>query len=258
VKQLFSGAAVVLVIVAACGCGTTGNASRQSHVTKGMAETFHFKQTNKQDVGYLLFLPKVYDEDRQTKWPLLLFLHGAGERGSDVWKVATHGPPKSVTNSTAFPFIMIAPQCPEHQIWQTEPLLALIDEITRKYRVDTTRVYVTGLSMGGYGAWELGTTHPERFAAIAPVCGGGELISVLLSSREKTAALKTLGIWAFHGAKDPVVPVDESKRMIEAVKKAGATDVKLTIYPEAEHDSWTETYENPELYRWLLGHRRPT
>jgi predicted peptidase len=256
VKRLFSGGAAVLAMVAVCGCSTTESASNGSRIGKGMAKTFHFKQTSQQDLRYLLFLPGGYEEDRQAKWPLLLFLHGAGERGDDVWKVATHGPPKSVTNSMAFPFIMVAPQCRENHIWQTEPLLALIDEIAHKYRVDSTRVYVSGLSMGGYGTWELGTTHPERFAAIAPVCGGGELISVLLSSREKSAALKTLGIWAFHGAKDPIVPVDESKRMVEAVKKAGATDVKLTIYPEAQHDSWTETYKNPELYRWLLEHRR--
>jgi predicted peptidase len=115
---------------------------------------------------------------------------------------------------------------------------------------------LTGLSMGGYGAWSLGTMHPERFAALAPICGGGELISVLLSSRDKSQALNTIGIWAFHGAKDPVVPVEESRRMVDAVKRAGVKDVKLTVYPEAQHDSWTETYNNPELYRWLLEHQR--
>lgn len=221
-----------------------------------MARTYHFDKTTSQKIGYLLFLPDDYEQKAARQWPLLLFLHGSGERGTDVWKVATHGPPKSVTNSSSFPFIMIAPQCAEGQMWESEPLLGLIDEISRKYRVDATRIYVTGLSMGGYGTWNLGMKYPEKFAAIAPICGGGELISVLLSSREKSAALKTLGIWAFHGARDPVVPIDESKRMIEAVTKAGAKDVKLTIYPDAEHDSWTETYKNPQLYEWLLAHRR--
>ena len=186
----------------------------------------------------------------------MLFLHGAGERGTNIWKVAAHGPPKNLDKNPNFPFILVSPQCPEGSIWSPEPLLALLDEVTRNYSVDRSRVYLTGLSMGGYGTWMLGTAYPERFAAIAPICGGGDLITVLLSSREKSAALKSLGIWAFHGAKDPVVPVDESKRMIDAVKKAGALEAKVTIYPDAEHDSWTETYNNPELYRWLLNHQR--
>jgi predicted peptidase len=103
----------------------------------------------------------------------------------------------------------------------------------------------------------LGLSHPEKFAAIAPICGGGELIDVLLLTGKKEAAVKTLGIWAFHGAKDPVVPVSESQRMVDALKQRGVKDIKLTIYPEALHDSWTETYANPELYKWLLQHERP-
>jgi predicted peptidase len=257
VKELFSGVVAAMVGVALCGCRTPAAPEGKQPHSKGMAQTYHFNKISKQDLSYLLFLPDEYGQEPGKKWPLLLFLHGSGERGTDVWKVATHGPPNSITNKSAsFPFIIVAPQCPEGQIWQGEPLLGLIDEVSRKFRVDSARVYATGLSMGGYGTWELGTTFPERFAAIAPVCGGGELISVLLASRQKAAALKTLGIWAFHGAKDPVVPVEESQRMIEAVKKAGAEDVKLTIYPEARHDSWTETYRNPELYQWLLAHRR--
>jgi predicted peptidase len=135
-------------------------------------------------------------------------------------------------------------------------LLALLDEIAAKYAVDTNRVYLTGLSMGGYGTWALGLTYPERFAAIVPICGGGQMIGVILSSRDKGAALKSLGVWAFHGGKDPVVPLEESQRMVDALKKAGVPDVKLTVYPEAGHDSWTETYKNPELYEWLLKHER--
>jgi predicted peptidase len=112
--------------------------------------------------------------------------------------------------------------------------------------------------MGGYGTWNLGLAYPEKFAALAPICGGGELIKAILSSREKAQALKTLGVWAFHGGKDPVVPVEESRRMVEVLKKIGVPDVKLTIYAEAGHDSWTETYKNPEFYRWLLAHERKT
>jgi predicted peptidase len=110
--------------------------------------------------------------------------------------------------------------------------------------------------MGGYGTWDLGTAYPERFAAIAPVCGGGDFIRVLLATPQKRAALTSLGVWAFHGAKDSVVPLQESERMVSLLKKTGCSDVQLTVYPEANHDSWTETYNNPDFYAWLLKHRR--
>lgn len=220
------------------------------------AEQFQFKQTLSAKVNYLRFLPKGYSAKAERRWPLILFLHGAGERGTDIWKVATHGPAKNVTGETDFPFIIVSPQCPEHQVWSNDVLLALLDEITARYAVDTNRVYLTGLSMGGYGTWALGLAHPEKFAAIVPICGGGQMISVILSSRDKGPALKSLGVWAFHGGKDPVVPLEESQRMVDALKKAGLPDVKLTVYPEAGHDSWTETYKNPELYDWLLKHER--
>lgn len=214
------------------------------------------QRTEKIEANYLLFLPKEYQAAQGKRWPLLLFLHGAGERGADIWKVAVHGPPKHVAAHPEFPFIVVSPQCPEGQIWSEETLLALLDEVTREYAVDTNRVYLTGLSMGGYGTWDLGLAHPERFAAIVPICGGGELIKVLLAGGERAGALKSLGVWAFHGAKDPVVPPEESERMVNFLKKAGVTDVKLTVYPEAGHDAWTETYNNPELYEWLLKHQR--
>jgi len=110
--------------------------------------------------------------------------------------------------------------------------------------------------MGGYGTWRLGLAHPEKFAAIAPVCGGANLIEAILGVGGKGAALKNLPIWAFHGAKDAVVPPDESRRLVKALKKIGVKEIRLTVYPEANHDSWTETYNNPELYKWLLRHAR--
>jgi predicted peptidase len=110
--------------------------------------------------------------------------------------------------------------------------------------------------MGGFGSWSLAAQHPERFAAVAPICGGGDVIDVLLTSRARAASIKTLGIWAFHGAKDPVVPLAESQRMVDAFKKAGCPEVEFTVYPEADHDSWTETYNNPKLFEWFLKHQR--
>lgn len=217
-----------------------------------------FQREIKINVGaeYLLYLPADYDAKSGKKWPLMLFLHGAGERGTNLWKVAVHGPPKIVREKKDFPFIVVSPQCPPGQRWDNNTLLGLLDEVMASHAVDTNRVYLTGLSMGGYGTWSLGLAYPEKFAAIAPICGGGDPITVYLGDSRKAAALKSLPIWAFHGAKDNVVRLQESERMVEAVKRVGNQSVKLTVYPEAEHDSWTETYNNPELYKWLLEHKR--
>ncbi|HWI57147.1 MAG TPA: prolyl oligopeptidase family serine peptidase, partial [Bacillota bacterium] len=237
-------------------CTATKPMAKATPPTTQSAKHFKFQKSQMLEANYLLYLPQDYDAKSGKRWPLMLFLHGAGERGTNVWKVATHGPPKNVKNTTNFPFIVVSPQCPEGQIWSNDILLALLDEISSTYAVDTNRVYLTGLSMGGYGTWRLGLAHPERFAAIVPICGGGEMITVLLSSWERAQALKTLGVWAFHGGKDPVVPLAESQRMVDALKKVGVQEVKFTVYPEASHDSWTETYQNPELYQWLLQHER--
>lgn len=204
---------------------------------------------------YLLFLPQSYSDDKDKRWPLMLFLHGAGERGTNIAKVTVHGPPKIVKEKADFPFILVSPQCPSGQIWSDEALLGLVDELVKKHRVDETRVYLTGLSMGGYGTWSLGIKYPDRFAAIAPICGGGDTLPILLPAPGKQAALKQLPVWVFHGAKDSIVPLNESERMVNALKRAGNENVKFTIYPEADHDSWTETYLNQELYDWMLQHK---
>ena len=223
-----------------------------------MAKQFKSQRTHTSNVSYLLFLPRDYDRKSRKRWPLILFLHGAGERGTDIWKVATHGPPKHLEDYPEFPFIVVSPQCPAGQVWSNDILLALLNDIIREYAVDPGRVYLTGLSMGGYGTWRLGLTHPEKFAAIAPVCGGGELITVALSSVEKSRSFRSLAVWAFHGANDSVVPVSESQRMVDAVKKAGVQEVKFTVYPDVGHDSWTQTYNDPRLYEWFLKHERDT
>ena len=243
-------------LLALAGWTSAQPAATPAPATPQMAKQFQFTRTKSFKVDYLLFLPKGYESKGGKRWPLIFFLHGAGERGNDVWKVAIHGPGKYAAAHPEFPFIIVSPQCPERQIWSKEVLLALLDDILVNYAVDTNRVYLTGLSMGGYGTWDLGLAYPEKFAAIVPICGGGQKISLLLSRRDKWAALKTLGVWAFHGGKDPVVPLEESQRMVDALKKEGLPDVRLTVYPEAQHDSWTETYNNPELYEWLLKHER--
>jgi predicted peptidase len=216
-------------------------------------QTFETSVARNVSLQYLLYLPADYDAKGGKVFPLMLFLHGAGERGTNLQKVAVHGPPKLIKQGTNFPFVVVSPQCPTNQRWHDDALLALLDSVCAKYKVDTNRLYVTGLSMGGFGSWSLAAKYPDRFAAAAPVC---EVIDVLLASKRNQGAIRSLGVWAFHGAKDPVVPLAESQRMVDAFKRAGCQDVQLTVYPEATHDSWTESYNNPQLYEWFLKHSR--
>jgi len=193
----------------------------------------------------LLYLPKDYDE--RESWPLLLFLHGAGERGDDLQLVKKHGLPQLIEAGQQFPFIVVSPQCPKHQWWRPFELAALLDVIVATYKVDEDRIYVTGMSMGGFGAWSLAAYTPWRFAAVVPICGGG---SVLQAKR-----MAHIPTWVFHGAEDPNVPLGRSQKMVGALKGNG-DNVRFTIYPKTGHDSWTETYATPQLYEWLLQQKR--
>ena len=215
-----------------------------------------FQKKREITARFLLYLPEGYQDKREAKWPLVLFLHGAGERGDNLNKVKAHGPPKLVEKGQKFPFIIVSPQCPKDQRWDDVMLTVLLDHVCEEYRVDISRLYLTGLSMGGYGSWSFGVVLCDRFAAIAPICGGGSFIDVYTSSGAKGKSLRSLGVWAFHGAKDTVVPVSESKKMVAALRRFGHPDPKLTIYPDARHDSWTKTYDNPELYQWFLKYQR--
>ena len=222
------------------------------------AEEFTWR-TTRGVMKYLLYLPKDYDGRSGRTWPLLLFLHGAGERGTNLGRVAIHGPLSQAKAGQEFPFIIVAPLCPADGQWANEPLLQLLVRVGRRFAVDMNRVYLTGLSMGGYGTWNLGLAHPEKFAAIAPICGGGELITILLARNYETnrlAAIKELGVWAFHGGKDTTVPVEESERTVAFLKQAGCRDVRLTVYPGAGHNSWVEAYKDSALYEWFLQHER--
>ena len=235
--------------LAACGSLKNSSAMKPGQT----AQKFSLERKQVFSADYLLFLPEGYGGDAAKRWPLILFLHGAGERGSNVWLVTKHGVPKVDTQQSGFPFIVVAPQCPKGKIWSNDQILALLDAVETQYAVDTRRVYLTGISMGGFGTWSLGLSHPERFAAIAPICGGGDLITPLLADKSE---LVRLSMWAFHGAKDPTVPLAESERMVGYMKKIGVKEVKFTVYPEAQHDCWTQTYANPELFAWFLQHTR--
>jgi predicted peptidase len=249
----------MLCLPALTGCDTMTKTKSIGKTTDEFleAKTYRRKLPADARMDYLLFLPADYRGNSTNRWPLIFFLHGSGERGTNVWKTATHGPSKYIKSHPDFPFIFVSPQCANREYWDREPLIELLDDVTAKYRVDTNRIYLTGLSMGGFGAWELATAYPERFAAVAPICGGGRFISVLLTGYDgRLKALQSLPVWAFHGAKDPVVPLAESERMVEMMKAAGCKEVEFTVYPGAQHDSWTETYSNPKLYEWFLEHRR--
>jgi predicted peptidase len=195
---------------------------------------------------HLTFLPRAYAETGADQWPLMLFLHGAGERGSDPRKLRRYGPPRIVESDPDFLFILIAPQCPIGSYWRPGQLLALLDDAASRDRVDPRRIVVTGVSMGGYGTWALASAAPARFAAIAPICGGGEPRHARL--------LAGLPIWAFHGEKDDIVPVSETLEMIDAIRAAGGQP-RVTIYPGVAHESWLAAYDTAELYEWLLAQR---
>jgi len=209
----------------------------------------HFHGTLIKAVGirYLLYLPDGYGADPDATWPLLLFLHGSGERGEDLGLVRPFGPPSRIERGEDLPFIVVAPQCPAEEHWEPDTLGALLDRVCATHRVDRDRVYLTGLSLGGLGTWATAAAYPDRFAAIAPICAP----SLWCDYR----GLASLPIWCFHGARDPSVPVSESHEMVRRIDEAGGS-VRLTVYEDAAHDSWTRTYENPEFYTWLLEHRR--
>ena len=229
-----------------CLAGLTGSAPAQpSEVSPQAAKHFEAQIKVTAQLDYLLFLPEGYAKSKQ-RWPLILFLHGAGESGTNLAKLKILGPPKIVESKPDFPFILVSPQTTRGG-WDPDTLNALLDDIIHRYRVDKDRVCLTGASMGGSGTWRLAAAHPERFAAIAPICGRGDPADAKKLAR--------LPIWVFQGAKDPVVRLDSQKAMVEAVKVAGG-DVKFTVYPDAGHDVWTETYNNPELYQWLLNQKR--
>ena len=194
----------------------------------------------------LVSLPDGYGAAPDRDWPLLLFLHGAGERGDSLDAVSVHGPIKERRAGRDLPFVIVAPQVPTGERWTVGRVAAALDGALERYRIDERRVYLTGLSMGGFGTWEAIMRMPERFAAAVPVCGGGLPLGL--------DAARDVPVWAFHGAMDPVVPIEASVAMVRALRGAGG-DVRFTVYPDAGHDSWTETYANPEVYDWLLGHR---
>jgi len=242
------------------GAPTTAPASQP-----GAYEARVFKDAGDKTLLYRLLKPAKYDPD--IKYPLVLFLHGAGERGADNRAQLIHGAPvlSRPEMMARYPSFVVAPQCPAGGKWSdvnwgaakhetsaepSEPMrlaLALLAELPKEFSIDTDRLYVTGLSMGGYGAWDVIVRHPDLFAAAVPVCGGGD--------EAKAAAIAKLPIWCFHGDKDTTVPTARSRNMIEALRKAGG-EPKYSELPGVGHNAWGPAYSNPELWKWLFAQKR--
>ena len=197
-----------------------------------------------------LFTPEIKPGE---KYPIVLFLHGAGERGDNNTSQLKHGAKvfASPENQEKHPCFIIAPQCPIEQWWSGQNLdnaIAIVDELAKDPRVDTKRLYITGLSMGGFGTWSALEQRPKLFAAAIPICGGGNPSHAKL--------FKHIPIRAFHGDADKVVTPDKSQSMIDALETAGAKDATLTLYPKVGHNSWKKAYANPEVITWLFSHSK--
>ncbi|HEV3143296.1 MAG TPA: prolyl oligopeptidase family serine peptidase [Gemmataceae bacterium] len=209
---------------------------------------------------YRLMKPENYDS--KEKYPLVVFLHGMGERGDDNDAQLKHGVAEFAKpeNRKKYPCFLMAPQCPVTTTWSNfgmefkkEPtpamrlLLEAVPALVKEFSIDDKRIYVTGLSMGGFGTWDAIVRMPDLFAAAVPICGGGDV---------KTAeTIAKLPIWVFHGAKDTVVKPERSRSMVEALKKAGG-DPKYTEYPNESHASWVPAYKDAEMFAWLFAQKK--
>lgn len=211
------------------------------------ANILHGDKGDEAGLNYLVYLPADYGKDKAKLWPLVVFLHGSGERGSDVQVVRKTGLTQTLEQRGSVPYVMIAPQCPANTSWNVGVLDKFLDQALNDYQVDKKRVILTGLSMGGFGTWNWAVERPERFAGLIPICGGGK--------PDKAVALKGMPIWAFHGDADTAVKFATGQAMVDAAKAAGA-DIKFTVYPGVGHNSWGKAYAEPELEAWILARKK--
>lgn len=219
----------------------------------------YYEGTYKKDLSieYLLYLPEDYGKDKDRRWPVVLFLHGSGQRGKKVFSVARTGLPQMLKKKKNFPAIVISPQCPPGRWWNdvdvTLKVKAMLDDVCKKYAVDKKRIYLTGLSMGGFGTWHLAQQYPDTFAALAPICGGG---NPWLQKR-----LIKIPTKVYHGTKDRNVPIAFGRLMYDALKRAGG-QVEFIEFPNKAHSIWNGIYKNPKLWEWMFaqvkGQRDPT
>ena len=226
--------------------------------------------TQSERVDYLLYLPETYGADPANRWPLILYLHGSGECGADLNLLLNQPLPKYLAVQADFPFIVVSPQvaCP---VWQKDSysdynalawswtdhwkaLRVLLDELQITYAVDPKRMYLTGISMGGFGVWQIALECPDYFAAIVPIAGGYIYQSSQVPAN--ICDLKSLPVWAFHGEQDVSVSFAQSQALVDALQECGG-DVRFTLYPDLGHNVWDRAYADPELIQWLLAQQKP-
>ena len=264
-------ALVLLALTLACAPHPTPQTGQHAHT---------FEQDDLR-VHYLLFLPADYGQDRAKRWPLILFLHGSGERGStieDLARLEAHGLPRLVAErpdleALTTRFIVLSPQCPGWY-WRARftALDALLAHVEATYAVDPQRVYLTGLSMGGFGAWQYALERPRRFAAVVPIAGGygysvetvyvgaGQseiVLSLDPAPPENLCDLADVPVWVYHGEDDAGIPHQQTADvLVDALRACGGAEVRYTLYPGVGHEAWDRAYTNPALYDWLLAQER--
>jgi len=206
--------------------------------TQSLAQT-----KSREHYKYLLYVPKTYATD-QAAYPLVIYLHGGSHRGDDLAKLKAYGLPNQVEKGQDFPFIIASPQCPDGKFWSTDNWFEpLYDELKAKYRIDPKRVYLTGISMGGYGTWQTAVAYPDRFAAIVPLCGGCD-------DSTQICRIKQIPVWTFHGTADDIIPISETERLVKRLEQCGG-QVKFTRL-EAEGHGIQYLYGDKSIYEWLL------
>ena len=207
------------------------------------------KTVSTENLKYYLYYPEEYDSEVDKEFGLLLFLHGGGESGGNLEEIKENGPPKLLVEGKQFPFLVLAPQNPhKKKWWNTEAVVQLLDSVVETNRVDKKRIYLTGLSRGGSAAWELSTQYPDKFAAMAVVCGMAPLPYAHWIDRK-------MPIWVFHGDQDEVISVEESDKMVAKLKEMDY-NVKYTRYKGVGHNSWSRAYTNDSLYKWFNQQKR--
>lgn len=208
-------------------------------------------------VNYLLYAPAGYST-RTKRWPLVVFLHGSGERGTDPNALMAQPLPKTLATTTRFPAVVFSPQLPPPLTWWSDfvrPVDALVRRFETRYRIDPRRVYLTGLSLGGFGTWSYALRYPHRFAALVPIAGG--YVQGSSAVPPSICDLRSTPIWAFHGASDTIVYPYQSEVLVRALRHCGSKVVRFTLYPGVDHfGSWPRAYGDPALWRWLFAQRR--
>jgi predicted peptidase len=265
IVDILAGVGLVLVLVVACGPAPTPpvpltevHLQAEFQVPNPLAG----EAPSHSAMDYLVWLPQGYGQDPDEEWPLILFLHGAGGGENDSRFVMSYGLPEVLYKGEQpqpFPFIVVSPQAyPEVPWWDEETLLildALLDEVVGAYQVDPARIYLTGLSMGGYGSWWLATAHPERFAAVVSISGSGYR-STTPPDEETVCKLRDVPVWAIHGARDMISDPTSVKLQVLTLAACGG-EVEWTLYPDTGHvETYEQAYRDPALYEWLVAHAR--